>query len=189
MSHRYLIKEFQGCAQSGDAKSLMQHISERIHAHIPRYNWVGFYLLDPKNHDALVLGPHTGSFTPKTIIPLGQGLCGAAFSSGRVLVVDNVAEDARYVAASDIVKAHISVPLVIGIQPLGVFSVESYFLAAFQPAVEREFVQTCAQIVVTCAEHPENLRFDGNAPIPAPSNFYQLSQRRNLSRIPFLSLF
>jgi GAF domain-containing protein len=145
----------------GDAKSLMQYISERIHAHIPRYNWVGFYLLGPTDRSALVLGPHTGSFTPNPTIALNQGLCGAAFSNRQVTVADNVTDDPRYVCASDMVKSHISVPLLVGSEPTGVFSIESYFMAAFKPAVEREFVQTCAQIVVTCAEHTGCLPWSG----------------------------
>jgi L-methionine (R)-S-oxide reductase len=162
MPHKYLIKEFQEFARSAsDAKLLMKYVAERIHKHIPRYNWAGFYLLDSTNRSTLVLGPHTGSFTPNPAVPLSHGLCGEAFSNRQVLVVDNVAEDPRYVCASDIVKSHISVPLLVGSKAIGVFSVESYFLATFQPSVEREFVQTCARIVVTCGEHTGRLPFSG----------------------------
>ena len=65
MPHKYLLKEFQDFARSAPkAEVLMQHISERIHMHIPRYNWVGFYLFAEKDLSTLVLGPHAGSFTP-----------------------------------------------------------------------------------------------------------------------------
>ena len=112
MPHKYLIKEFQEFARSAsDARPLMQYVSERIHKHIPRYNWAGFYLLDPMDRSTLVLGPHTGSFTPNPAVPLGHGLCGAVFSNLQILVVDDVADDPRYVCVSDIVKSHISVPL------------------------------------------------------------------------------
>ena len=48
MPHKYLLKEFEDSARSAaKAETLMQHISQRIHMHIPRYNWVGFYVLDP----------------------------------------------------------------------------------------------------------------------------------------------
>src|SRR5437763_6831418 len=162
MPHKYLVKEFQEFARSAsDARPLMQYVSERIHKHIPRYNWAGFYLLDPMDRSTLVLGPHTGSFTPNPAVPLGHGLCGAVFSNLQILVVDNVADDPRYVCVSDIVKSHISVPLLVGSKPIGVFSVESYFLAAFQASVEHEFVQTCARIVVTCGEHTGSLPFSG----------------------------
>lgn len=118
MPHRHLIKEFQKFAHSAeDASALMQHICERIHAHIPRYNWVGFYLVDPTGRSALALGPHTGSFTPNPTIPLRQGLPSVAFSNWQVIVADNVAEDPLYVCASELVKSHISVPLLWATDP------------------------------------------------------------------------
>jgi L-methionine (R)-S-oxide reductase len=151
--HKYLIKEFGEFAQSAASpEGLMQHVSERIHVHIPRYNWVGFYLVDKKNPDELVLGPHTGSFTPNERISLHQGLCGAAALSGRLIFADNVNEDPRYLQVSDMVKSQISAPLVAGKMTVGVFNVESYFMSTFRPVVELKFVETCASIVAQCIE-------------------------------------
>jgi len=133
----------------------MQQVSDRIHMHIPRYNWVGFYLVDKSNPDNLVLGPHTGSFTPKERISLGHGLCGVAASTGEVVVADNVVEDPRYLQASDMVKSQIAAPLWAGKMTVGVFNVESYFMSTFRPTPERQFVETCARIVGLCIE--ENL--------------------------------
>jgi L-methionine (R)-S-oxide reductase len=153
MPHKYLVKEFEEFGRSAtNAETLMQHISERIHAHIPRYNWVGFYLIDKDDTGMLVLGPHTGSFTPNLKISLKQGLCGAAASTGRVVVADNVAGDPCYLAASDMVKSQISVPVMAHSRGVGVFNVESYFMATFKPAIERQFVESCATIVGKCVE-------------------------------------
>lgn len=153
MPHKYLIKEFEGLGRSAtNAESLMQHLSQRIHAHIPRYNWVGFYLIDKEDAGMLVLGPHTGSFTPNPRISLSQGLCGAAASSGRTIVADNVAGEPRYLAASDMVKSQISVPVMAHGKVVGVFNVESYFMSTFKPALERQFVEACAEIVGKCFE-------------------------------------
>lgn len=151
MPHKYLIKEFEELGRSaGNAEPVMQRISERIHAHIPRYNWVGFYLVDRKDSSSLLLGPHTGSFTPNPKISMSQGLCGAAASNGRIVIADNVADDPRYLAVSDMVKSQISAPVMAGIRTVGVFNVESYFMSTFKPAVEREFVEACATIVGKC---------------------------------------
>lgn len=191
MPHKHLAKEFREFANSvGDAETLMQYIAERIHAHIPRYNWVGFYLVDPTTRGTLVLGPHAGSFTPNPTISLEEGLCGAAFSIRHAIVVDNVAEDPRYVCASDIVKSHISVPLLVGGNAAGVFSVESYFLATFQSAMEREFVQTCAEIVGTRAERTGKLLWNESmggkiVPVSAVDGLHQ-QRRRSPTRISFL---
>ncbi len=125
----------------------MQHVAQRIHMHIPRYNWVGFYLTNKKDASTLVLGPYTGSFTPKPTLSLNQGLCGWAASTGRVVAADNVAEEPRYMQASDLVKSQIVVPMMAGSKTLAVMNVESYFLSAFRAAQERDFVQACAKVV------------------------------------------
>jgi GAF domain-containing protein len=150
MPHKYLAKEFEDFARSAPgAEALMQRVSQRIHLHIPRYNWVGFYLVDKKDSFMLVLGPHAGSFTPNAKISFGQGLCGAAASLRRPVVADNVAEEPRYVQASDLVKSQISVPVLVGNMVQAVFNVESYFMSAFKAAQEREFVENCAKIVAS----------------------------------------
>lgn len=134
---------------------MMQRISQRVHLHIPRYNWVGFYLIDKKDSSALILGPHTGSFTPKAKISWNEGLCGAAAATRRVIVADNVAEDQRYIQASDLVKSQISVPIIGGNKISAVFNVESYFMAAFKATQEREFVEACAKILSRCLARTE----------------------------------
>ena len=154
MPHKYLVKEFEDFARTApEAESLMQHMSQRMHMHIPRYNWVGFYLFAEKDLSMLVLGPHTGSFTPNPKISLNQGLCGSAASSGRVVVADDVSKDPRYLQASDLVKSQISVPIAGGGRTHAVLNVESYFLNAFKAPEERNFVETCAKIVAKCFEH------------------------------------
>jgi L-methionine (R)-S-oxide reductase len=151
MPHKYLLKEFEDFARSApDAESLMQRVSQRIHIHIPRYNWVGFYLVDKKDPSSLTLGPYAGSFVPTPKISLSQGLCGFAASMRRTIVADNVAEEPHYIQASDLVKSQISAPLLVGNSAVGVFNVESYFMATFKPAVERDFVENCARVVGKC---------------------------------------
>lgn len=153
MPHKYLLKEFEEFAGSATKpEPLMEYVSRRIHLHIPRYNWVGFYLSNKADSGTLVLGPHSGSFTPNPKISFDQGLCGSAASSHCVVVADNVAEDPRYLQASDLVKSQISVPIVVGGMAVAVFNVESYFLATFKRQEERAFVEACAKIIAKCFE-------------------------------------
>src|SRR5260221_6190384 len=91
MPHKYLVKEFEQFALAAtNAESLMQHVSERIHLHIPRYNLVGVYLIDNKDSTALTLGPYVGSFTPSPKLSLNQGLCSSAAFTSRITLADNV---------------------------------------------------------------------------------------------------
>jgi len=89
----------------------MEQVAKRLHENMARYNWVGFYLVDPADAGYLIVGPYAGSFTPNARIPLSKGLCGAAASSGQVVVVQDVSKDPRYLAGSSLVKSEIVVPI------------------------------------------------------------------------------
>ena len=47
----------------------MQHIAQRLHQKMTRYNWVGFYLIDPADPNILVVGPYVGSLRPMLAFP------------------------------------------------------------------------------------------------------------------------
>ncbi len=108
--HEDLLRDFQQFARiAPTAKSLMERISHRLHEKVTRYNWVGFYLVDPADPGVLLVGPFVGSFTPNARIPLDTGLCGAAATSGQVVVVQDVSKDPRYLSGSSMVKCEIVV--------------------------------------------------------------------------------
>ena len=64
-AHQELLKELQDfSASTPSAQALMERASKRLHEKMTRYNWVGFYLVDPADANYLIVGPFTGSFTP-----------------------------------------------------------------------------------------------------------------------------
>jgi hypothetical protein len=66
-----LLREFQDFALTAPtAKSVMEHIAQRLHEKMTRYNWVGFYIVDPADSGILLVGPFVGSFTPNDTIYL-----------------------------------------------------------------------------------------------------------------------
>jgi L-methionine (R)-S-oxide reductase len=155
-----LLEEFEAYARSADGvKSLMQHIAQTLHEGMARYNWVGFYLMEVSVSKTLVLGPYVGSFMPTLRIPLDKGLCGAAATSGRSVVVNNVGADPRYLG-SDIVKSNIVVPILLKNQVVAELDIESYFADAFT-APEQKFVESCAALVGRYMEK-EALATEGN---------------------------
>jgi GAF domain-containing protein len=131
------------------ARQLMSEIAELLHEHMLKYNWVGFYLLEPESGGqppVLVLGPFQGAMTPHTRIPLNQGICGAAASSGKTVVVDDVGKDARYLACSLETKSEIVVPVFVWGKVVGELDIDSHFPAAFKDE-DRELVEYCAALV------------------------------------------
>ena len=118
----------------------------RLHQKLARYNWVGFYLIDPADPNMLVVGPYVGSFCPNVRIPLDTGLCGAAARTAKTVIVDDVRQDPRYLAGSSMVISEIVVPILVNQKLVGELDIESYFPGTFTKA-EQEFVEACAGIV------------------------------------------
>jgi len=142
-----LLQELQKFAQGApDAEALMDRIAKRLHEKMTRYNWVGFYVVDPADANYLVVGPFAGSFTPNQRFPLQVGLCGAAATSGKVVVVQDVASDPRYLAGSSMVKSEIVVPIFVDKKLAAELDIESYFAETFT-ALEQQFVEACAGVL------------------------------------------
>ncbi|HLW54446.1 MAG TPA: GAF domain-containing protein [Candidatus Angelobacter sp.] len=141
-----LLKEFEKMSLSAPAVDiLMIQMSHRIHEAMARYNWVGFYLMENSIPPALVVGPYAGSFVPCARIPLDQGLCGAAATTKKTVVVNNVPADPRYLG-SEMVKSNLVTPIIIKSRVVAEIDVESYFANTFQKA-DQEFIEACAALV------------------------------------------
>jgi GAF domain-containing protein len=125
----------------------MQAMVKLLHERMLKYNWVGFYMLEPgAKPPMLVLGAFEGAMTPHIRIPLNQGICGAAASSGQTVVVDDVSKDPRYLACSLETKSEIVVPVFVHGRVVGELDIDSHFAAAFT-SEHQELVQHCAMLV------------------------------------------
>ncbi|MFZ0805590.1 MAG: GAF domain-containing protein [Candidatus Sulfotelmatobacter sp.] len=147
VDHEGLLREFETLTKTGlSAKALMERVARRLHEKMTRYNWVGFYLVDPTDSGILLVGPYAGSFTPNARIPLDRGLCGAAALTRQTVVVDDVSKDPRYLSGSTMVVSEIVVPISVKRELAGELDIESYFPATFSKP-EQEFVEACARLV------------------------------------------
>jgi len=145
--HEELLREFQAFALTAPtAQSVMEHMAHRLHEKMTRYNWVGFYLVDPADAGILLVGPFAGSFTPNARIPLSTGLCGAAAISGQTVIVDDVSKDPRYLSGSPMVNSEIVVPIFVKNKLAAELDIESYFASTFNKG-EQDFVEACATAV------------------------------------------
>jgi L-methionine (R)-S-oxide reductase len=146
-AHEELLQEFRGYATTApNIQFLMERIAKRLHEKMTRYNWAGFYLVDPTDPNFLVVGPFAGSFTPNTRIRLTTGLCGLAATTKRVVVVQDVSKDSRYLAGSSLVKSEIVVPIFVGKKLAAELDIESYFTDTFTKP-EQEFVEGCGAVI------------------------------------------
>ena len=76
----------------------------------PRFFWTGFYLCDPMKPGELVVGPYQGTLGCLRI-PFGKGVCGAAASQGRTLIVPDVHAFPGHIACDSRSQSEIVVPI------------------------------------------------------------------------------
>src|SRR5712692_1197552 len=139
------ISELAG--RSANADDLMRKMVKFLRERMLKYNWAGFYMLEPGTQPpVLVLGAFDGATTPHTRIPLNQGICGAAASTGKTIVVDDVRKDPRYLACSLETKSEIVVPIFVNGRIAGELDIDSHFAAAFG-IEDQQLVQYCAEVV------------------------------------------
>jgi L-methionine (R)-S-oxide reductase len=135
---------------AGSVEDFMWETVKLLHERMLKYNWVGFYMLEDKSSGSqnrmLALGPFQGAMTPHTRIPLNQGICGAAATTGKTIVVDDVNLDNRYLACSTETKSEIVVPIFVSGKVVGELDIDSHFPAAFGDD-DRKLVEYCASLV------------------------------------------
>ena len=145
-SREQLVGSIQGLAAGArNARELLAETVALLQRERPHYTWVGVYLLEGEE---LVLGPFVGKPTPHTRIPLNKGICGAAASSGKTLIVDDVHADPRYLACSLETRSEIVVPLVRAGRVLGEIDIDSDAPAAFTEEDQR-LLEAVAEILAT----------------------------------------
>lgn len=106
----------------------LSNFSAFVFHSMPNLNWCGFYLY---RNQKLQLGPFQGR--PACMeISVGKGVCGTAFQKREVLVVPNVDEFPGHIVCDSRSKSEAVFPLMIGVEPWGVFDVDSPAIDRFQ---------------------------------------------------------
>lgn len=115
--------------QAGDLASAYQAVCDLLTERLPTYNWAGIYMVDG---DELALRAWRGPApTEHTRIPLNEGICGWAASTGETVIVDDVTQDERYLQCFLNTKSEIVVPIKQGATVLGEIDVDGDLIGAF----------------------------------------------------------
>lgn len=145
-----LAEELTTLAEAApSAEDLMSIIVGRLQERLGHFDWVGFYMIEKGGlgeEPILVLGPYVGAVTQHKRIPLNQGICGAAASSGQTVVVDDVKSDPRYLACSLETRSEIVAPVFVKGKVVGELDIDSHTPAAFNEE-DRKLVEHCASLV------------------------------------------
>jgi GAF domain-containing protein len=126
------------------------NMSSLLYWSLPDLNWVGFYLLDEASGDLLV-GPFHGK--PACVrIPLDRGVCGAAASQRRTLIVRDVHEFPGHIACDSASNSEVVVPIVLADgRLLGVLDLDSPLLGRFDDEDARGLERLVATFVAAIA--------------------------------------
>jgi GAF domain-containing protein len=149
-SQQKIAEELTTLAEAApSAEDLMSIIVGRLQARLGHFDWVGFYMIEKGGigeDPVLVLGPYIGAVTQHKRIPLNQGICGAAASSGQTVIVDDVRSDPRYLACSLETRSEIVAPVLVKGKVVGELDIDSHTPAAFNDD-DRKLVEHCASLV------------------------------------------
>jgi L-methionine (R)-S-oxide reductase len=133
-----------------DAQQAVDTLSELF----DEYSWIGIYVVEG---DDLVLGPWRGpEATEHVRIPIGQGICGAAASSGTTEIVDDVNADQRYLACFASTRSEIVVPIHLDGAVIGEIDIDSDSPRAFTRD-DQAFLEAVAELIAPAvgAQEPE----------------------------------
>lgn len=130
-----------------DRDEALQKVCLLIAERIPRCDWVGFYLTDPKKPDELVLGPFAGEPTEHTRIPFGRGICGQAAERQETLLIPDVTREHNYLSCSPQVQSEIVIPLVRDGKVLGELDIDSNEANAFGGPEKALMERICGEVL------------------------------------------
>jgi GAF domain-containing protein len=104
--------------------------------------WVGFYVV---KNDILVLAPFQGDIAC-TRIPFHKGVCGAAYTQQKTMIVPDVEKFEGHIACSSLSKSEIVVPIFKDQKVIAVLDVDSDILNDFDET-DKIFLEKMCQIL------------------------------------------
>ena len=144
-AERSVLAEIEGLVGQGtEPDEVVRKVVELLHDRFDRYSWVGIYFVEEAD---LVLGPWKGpAATEHVRIPIGQGVCGAAASTGVTELVDDVNADPRYLACFASTRSEIVVPVHYREMVVAEIDIDSDQPAAFGDD-DRAFLERVAALI------------------------------------------
>jgi L-methionine (R)-S-oxide reductase len=106
-------------------------VCKLLKENVSYYNWVGFYLVNPKKQGELLLGPYVGEPTEHVKISFGKGICGQAAETRKTFIVQDVSRETNYLSCNPHVKSEIVIPIFKRETIIGELDIDSHTLSPF----------------------------------------------------------
>ncbi|UXH80854.1 GAF domain-containing protein [Roseateles amylovorans] len=146
-SYDTLIAQTQALLQGErDRLANLAQFAALIYHSVPQLNWSGFYLVNPKNGQELVLGPFQGKVACVRIA-FSRGVCGACARTREVQLVEDVHAFPGHIACDAASRSELVLPIVVDGQLRAVFDLDSPEPARFDAEDARGF-QAALQILI-----------------------------------------
>jgi L-methionine (R)-S-oxide reductase len=123
------IDKVLGSQLSRDEK--LKDICKLLKDNVSYYDWVGFYIVNPKRQDELLLGPFEGQPTEHVRIPFGKGVCGQAAKLGKTFIAQDVSKEANYLSCNPNVRSEIVSPIFKKEEIVGELDIDSHAHSPF----------------------------------------------------------
>lgn len=115
--------------------SNLSNASALLMQSLPNINWAGFYIYNEATQ-TLDLGPFQGNVACMHI-KKGEGVCGTAFASQKILRIANVHEFKGHIACDSASESEIVLPIKIGDHAFGVLDIDAPIKDRFTKADEQ----------------------------------------------------
>ncbi|KAF2181989.1 GAF domain-like protein [Zopfia rhizophila CBS 207.26] len=129
--------------------SLLYHALHSLPSPSSATNWCGFYVVDPKNPNQLILGPFQGHVACQTIA-FGKGVCGTAAQTKTTQLVEDVTKFPGHIACDVASKSEIVVPVVQSGKLVAIIDIDCAKLSGFS-LEDQVALETLAELLaISC---------------------------------------
>lgn len=129
-----------------DAIANLAQFAALVFNAVPTLNWAGFYLVNPKNDQELVLGPFQGKVACVRI-PFSRGVCGACARTREIQLVEDVHAFPGHIACDAASRSELVLPVVAGGALRAVFDLDSPEPARFD-AIDAEGFRRALDLLI-----------------------------------------
>ena len=142
MKEKKILEQIKELAKSKmKREDILKETVRILKENFDYYYWVGIYLLEGEE---LVLGPFSGKPSPHTRIRLNSGICGAAASHKKTIIIPDVKADSKYLACSLETKSEIVIPIMTREKVWGEIDIDSDRLDAFTEEDKHLLEEICS---------------------------------------------
>jgi sigma-B regulation protein RsbU (phosphoserine phosphatase) len=128
----FLLEVSRVTSETLDLDKLLENVAAIVKTVVP-YDLFAILLYSERSHGLRIrysIG-HRDEVVRNLLLPLGEGITGAAAASRTPVLVDDVRQDSRYLNALDAVRSELAVPMTARSRLVGVLDVQSTRVKAY----------------------------------------------------------